>query len=189
MLTDPTSDPDLPLLVAWLKKQPGSRQPRIVTLRQEGAPSTDMDLIQIDNVTQTATAHKKVSFFRMPQGGNIFADAGRTKAVIFDANNGLLLKVFGRYEFQSDNKVVVDHTPVQLTNKLFQLAWYLFGQVNQQLSREVLYESVWGNYGDPASRSLDTHVSMLRSQLHLFSGNEYVLEAIYGRGYSLKKSS
>lgn len=187
MLTDPASDPDLPLLLSWLEKQPSNRQPRVVTLRKDGTPSIDMDLVQIDNVTLTASMQKRVSLFRVLRDRSIAYDTGRRNVCIFDAKDDLQQKVFGRYTFQSGNVVVVHHVPVQLTKKLFRLAWFFFGQIDLQVNRLSLFEGVWGDYGDPASRSLDTHVSMLRSRLYLVSGNGYVLSAIYGEGYILKK--
>lgn len=187
MLTDPASDPDLPVLLEWLERQPCKRRPRPVTLRHEGIPSTDMDLVQIDNVTQATIVQQRTSFLAMQLHDERLIKNTRREVREFDANNKLLLKVFGRYVFERGNTVVVDHVPVHLTNKLFQLAWYLFGQVDDQVSRAALYRGVWGNFGDPSSRSLDTHVSILRSRLHLVPGNGYVLRAIYGRGYTLQK--
>ena len=54
------------------------------------------------------------------------------------------------------------------------------------LSREHLREAVWGLGPEPASRSLDTHVSRLRSKLDLRPANGFLLSAIYGLGYRLE---
>ena len=53
------------------------------------------------------------------------------------------------------------------------------------LSRDHLKEMVWGQVADVMSRSLDTHVSRLRSLLNLRPGQPYSISAVYGYGYRL----
>jgi DNA-binding response OmpR family regulator len=55
------------------------------------------------------------------------------------------------------------------------------------LSRRYLLESVWGISSsaetEQVSRSLDTHVSRVRTALQLRPETGYRLAAIYGQGY------
>ena len=53
------------------------------------------------------------------------------------------------------------------------------------LSRAHLREVVWGDINEAPSRSLDTHVSRLRTKLELTEAYGYTISAIYGMGYRL----
>ena len=44
---------------------------------------------------------------------------------------------------------------------------------------------MWGDATDAPSRSLDTHMSRLRSKLELTEANGYTITAVYGVGYRL----
>lgn len=75
---------------------------------------------------------------------------------------------------------------VVLKQKEFDLAVFLFQNIGRLLSRKHLLEAVWGIEAEVSSRSLDTHVSRLRSKLGLVPENGYRLAAIYSVGYRLE---
>ena len=77
----------------------------------------------------------------------------------------------------------MDGKPVDLKNREYELALFLFQNMGRLLSREHLREAVWGRGSDIPSRSLDTHISRLRNKLELRPANGYLLSAIYGLGY------
>lgn len=92
--------------------------------------------------------------------------------------------VFGRYRFILGMPVLeMDGKPVDLKNREYELALFLFQNMGRLLSREHLREAVWGRGSDIPSRSLDTHISRLRNKLELRPANGYLLTAIYGLGY------
>ena len=72
-----------------------------------------------------------------------------------------------------------------LNGKEYELALIMFRNLGRLLSRAHLREVVWGETSEAPSRSLDTHVSRLRSKLDLNPANGYVVSAIYGMGYRL----
>ena len=73
-----------------------------------------------------------------------------------------------------------------LTPKEFQLASLLFNNLARPLSREYLLRRVWGQRPDLETRTLDAHISRLRSKLHLRPANGFRLTTVYGFGYRLE---
>ncbi|MBN8754107.1 MULTISPECIES: response regulator transcription factor [Variovorax] len=95
--------------------------------------------------------------------------------------------VFGPYHFYPPSRTLkVRGTPVELKNREYELALFLFQNLGRLLSREHLHEAVWGLGIEALSRSLDTHVSRLRTKLDLRPANGFLLLAIYGLGYRLE---
>lgn len=93
---------------------------------------------------------------------------------------------FGPYRFDPDKRALLfKGTPVELKNREYELALFMFRNTGRLLSRAHLREVVWGETNEAPSRSLDTHVSRLRSKLDLNPSNGYVVSAIYGMGYRL----
>jgi DNA-binding response OmpR family regulator len=95
--------------------------------------------------------------------------------------------VFGPYHFYPPSRTLkVRGQPVRLKNREYELALFLFQNLGRLLSREYLHEAVWGVGVEALSRSLDTHISRLRSKLGLRPASGFLLLAIYGLGYRLE---
>lgn len=77
--------------------------------------------------------------------------------------------------------------PVELTQKDFDLAVFLFRNLGRLLSRGHILENVWGRSPNLNTRTVDTHVSRLRSKLGLVPENGWRLVAIYQHGYRLEQ--
>lgn len=75
---------------------------------------------------------------------------------------------------------------VQLTQKELDLACFLFHNAGRVLSRDHILESVWGHRPGLNTRTVDTHVSRLRSKLGLDAHSAWCLSAIYHHGYRLE---
>ena len=91
---------------------------------------------------------------------------------------------FGRYRFLPDSRTLeMDGVPVELKTREYELALVLFQNMGRLLSRDHLREVIWGQGADVVSRSLDTHISRLRSLLDLRPANGYIITAVYGVGY------
>ncbi|MBU1817348.1 MAG: response regulator transcription factor [Gammaproteobacteria bacterium] len=94
--------------------------------------------------------------------------------------------VFGPYCFDADQRsIAVRGKPIELKSREYELALFMFRNPGRLLSRTHLREVVWGGIDEGPSRSLDTHVSRLRSKLELTEDNGYTITAIYGMGYRL----
>ena len=94
---------------------------------------------------------------------------------------------FPPFAFKSDAcEVWIDDGPrIALTQKEFDLGLVLFRNPGRPLSRNHLRELVWGGAADVSSRSMDTHVSRLRSKLGLGPERGYRVMPVYGYGYRL----
>jgi len=93
----------------------------------------------------------------------------------------------GRYEFDTEQqRVRIGGSPVEFTQKEFDLAWYLFSNPGKLFSRNHLLDKIWGMTADVDTRTVDTHVSRLRRKLELNETNGWKLESIYGYGYRME---
>lgn len=96
----------------------------------------------------------------------------------------------GSYELDSEQQRVRVHgTKIELTQKEFDLAWYLISNPGTLFSRNQLLDKIWGVSADVDTRTVDTHVSRLRRKLSLNESNGWKLESIYGYGYRLEALS
>ena len=85
------------------------------------------------------------------------------------------------------NELRRNGTLLELTPKEFQLAVVLFKNMGRLLSRGHLRESVWGQTGDLATRTVDTHVSQVRKKLDLRPETGFRVVPVYHYGYRLEQ--
>jgi len=81
-----------------------------------------------------------------------------------------------------------DATALDLTRREYEVALFFFRNLGKVVSRAHILESVWGRGGDVSTRTVDTHVSRLRSVLGFSSASGVRLTPIYGYGYRLETS-
>ena len=97
------------------------------------------------------------------------------------------VEVFGAYAFdRSSETVKINGAQVALTAKEFELARVFFTNPHRPLSRAYLMETVWKSVAELSTRTLDMHVSRIRSKLQLSADNGYRLQTIFGFGYRLE---
>jgi len=114
----------------------------------------------------------------------------------------LLRRAYEHTALQSDQEVYEDITfnvstttvlrdgeTIAMTPKEFALARLLFRNTHRALSRTYLLETIWGNEPHLNSRSLDMHISRVRSKLNLRPQNGYRLTPVYSYGYRLERTS
>ncbi|MFK7954519.1 MAG: response regulator transcription factor [Lysobacterales bacterium] len=85
--------------------------------------------------------------------------------------------------------VTLNGDTVALTQREFNLASYLFQHPSQVLSRETLLREVWGIDAEINTRTVDTHISRVRSKLTINAENGWLLHSIYQYGYRLEPIS
>ncbi len=90
---------------------------------------------------------------------------------------------FGKRRFEVNGK------PVKLTEKETELALYFFDQQGALLSRGHLTKVVWGTSPDIDTRTIDVHVSHLRTKLLLLPQHGWRLTSVYHQGYRLERLS
>ncbi|KLE35984.1 hypothetical protein AAW00_00150 [Aurantiacibacter luteus] len=81
--------------------------------------------------------------------------------------------------------IALNDKPVKLTSKEFALARLFFDNLNRPLSRAYLFAHVWGPDYGVDTRTLDMHISRLRSKLVLSPDSGFALQTLFGFGYRM----
>ncbi|AEK63733.1 MAG: response regulator transcription factor [Collimonas sp.] len=96
--------------------------------------------------------------------------------------------VFNDYLFETrSGRLTLAGKPIEITQKEFDLALLFFRNLGRPLSRAYILEAVWSRDVDIPSRTMDTHVSRVRSKLQLRPENGYRLAPVYSYGYRLEQ--
>ncbi len=95
---------------------------------------------------------------------------------------------FGLYEIDRITKEVSrGGEQLKLTNKEADLAILFFDNLNRPLSRAYIFGEVWGSVPEVESRTLDLHVSRIRSKLELRPKHGFAIQTVFGFGYRMDK--
>lgn len=78
---------------------------------------------------------------------------------------------------------------VGLAPKEFDVALYLFGNIGRLVPRDALEKAVWGRVIGPDSRTLDTHVSRVRTKMAITPEHGFRLVNVYSHGFRLTQLS
>lgn len=110
-------------------------------------------------------------------GRRAHPDSSRAQAVI----------EVGRYRIDPGSRACfLREAPIELTGREFDLVLLLFQHVGRVLSRDHIGGTLWGQSQSAISRTLDTHMSRVRSKLQLRPDNGVRLMPVYGLGYRLE---
>ena len=78
---------------------------------------------------------------------------------------------------------------IDLTEREFELALFMFRNAGRVVSRGHILEILWGvHQSEVQTRTVDTHISRLRKKLHLGSDSGWQLTAVYQHGYRLARA-
>jgi DNA-binding response OmpR family regulator len=107
----------------------------------------------------------------------------RVKAVLRRSPNGRsTARRFGRLEIDAGaHEVLVEGAPVALTAREFELLTLFVEHPRQVLTREQIFERVWGSWGDRSAVSI--YVRKLRDKLELDPRRPELLVTVWGVGY------
>jgi two-component system response regulator RegX3 len=93
----------------------------------------------------------------------------------------------GAYEIDLQNREIrVGGKAIELTQKEYELATYMFQHPGRLLSRVHLLDAIWGLQAEIDTRTVDTHVSRLRRKLNIGPANGWEIVSIYGYGYRME---
>jgi len=84
-------------------------------------------------------------------------------------------------------RISINGRDIELTQREFDLANFLFRRQGRIVGRDALLEHVWNLSAAVSTRTVDTHVSRLRKKLDLNGENGWRLAAIYQHGYRLEQ--
>lgn len=85
--------------------------------------------------------------------------------------------------YVSKNEIYRDNTLINLTKNEFQIFLYLFKHLDKVVSRDELFEYLWGNNGNYESRVIDVHIKEIRKKLN--DSKYHYISSVYGEGYKL----
>jgi DNA-binding response OmpR family regulator len=106
----------------------------------------------------------------------------------YPAQNATEQIQFGDYIFEvRTGRLTIKGNPVELTQKEFDLALLFFRNIGRPLSRAYILEAVWARDIEVPSRTMDTHVSRVRSKLQLRPEYGFRLAPVYSYGYRLEQ--
>ncbi len=88
---------------------------------------------------------------------------------------------------RSRRRVEIGDLAIELTDKEYELVWFLFRNSGRVLSRGHILESVWGTSAKINTRTVDTHISRIRKKLNLTPESGWRLTSIYQHGYRLER--
>lgn len=88
---------------------------------------------------------------------------------------------------RSARSVERDGRRVELTDKEYALAEFFFLHAEKVVSRQHLLEAVWGLQAKAQTRTVDTHVSRLRTKLGLAGERGWRLVSVHQFGYRLER--
>ncbi|GBU10199.1 two-component system OmpR family response regulator [Gammaproteobacteria bacterium] len=96
--------------------------------------------------------------------------------------------VYGAYKIIYDNSMIyINDELIELTQKEFELMVFLLNNIGKIISRGHILESVWGASADLNTRTVDTHISRIRTKLSLKGEYGLFLRAVYQHGYRLER--
>ena len=92
------------------------------------------------------------------------------------------------YEFNPGNQqVTVNASNIELSSKEFELAYFLFKNEGQLLERKKILSAIWKQEADLNTRTVDTHISIIRKKLSIGPATGWRLKSVYGHGYRLER--
>jgi two-component system response regulator RstA len=92
--------------------------------------------------------------------------------------------VFGQLAIDTQQRsVILDNSPVQLTDGEYDLLILLAKNAGNILSRSDIVEQVKGYHYDGIERSVDNHISQLRKKLGDDARNSFRIKTIRSKGY------
>lgn len=90
--------------------------------------------------------------------------------------------------FPNENRIhdYEENEEILLTGKQYQIFHYLLRHQNQILTKEQLYEGVWGEQYIDGDKTLMVHIRYLREKIERNPAQPTIIQTIRGLGYRLK---
>ena len=81
------------------------------------------------------------------------------------------------------HKVFWNEEEIPLSNKEFELLYFLAGKAGETCTFEEIGTAVWGSYIDSDRRSIMVNVSRLRKKLENYTKLDGIVESVWSKGY------
>ena len=99
------------------------------------------------------------------------------------------LVIVGTLSLDKDSsRIYKDGKEISLTGREFLILAYFMENANKIISKDRLYEQVWGECGGICDNTIMVHIRHLREKIEETPSNPKLLITVKGLGYKLKKS-
>jgi len=98
------------------------------------------------------------------------------------------LKIKGLVINKSSRRVYLNGHEIVLTNKEFDLLVFLAGNPERVLSKEHIFEKIWGMDSLGEITTIAVHIRRLREKIEEDTSNPKYIETVWGVGYRFKNS-
>ncbi|MGN8647326.1 response regulator transcription factor [Gracilibacillus sp. HCP3S3_G5_1] len=90
--------------------------------------------------------------------------------------------------YPKEMRIINNHTnkEIQLTGKQYHLFQFFLRHINQILTKEQLYEGVWGETYMEGDKTLMVHIRYLREKIEVNPAKPTIIETIRGIGYRVR---
>lgn len=90
--------------------------------------------------------------------------------------------------YEAENRIVNEDTGEEtlLTGKQHQIFMYLLQHQGRVMTKEQIYESVWGESYIEGDKTLMVHIRYLREKLERDPANPEIIETVRGLGYRVR---
>lgn len=173
----------------WLRKEKNSTTPVIfITSRDDESNVVEaLDHGADDYMVKPVSKHITLSRIKALLRRNGIARQGSAS----DSLTTLVktgVETFPPYLIDHDQCTLsIDGEDIKLTNKEFELAVYLFQHAGALVARDTIMEQIWEQRADLNTRTVDTHISRIRTKLGISPSTGWQLSSIYQRGYRLSR--
>ncbi|MGH8184299.1 MAG: response regulator transcription factor [Rhodanobacteraceae bacterium] len=165
-------------VLAWIRQSPNAGLP-VIFLTASGDES---------DIVEGLAAGADDYVVKPPKQGELLARVAAVLRRRGDGSDGGEALELPPYRIDAQRRVIsVNDLPVELTQREYELACYLFRRQGRIVSRDALLENVWNLAGDVSTRTVDTHISRLRKKLGLSGENGWRLTAVYQHGYRIEQ--
>lgn len=175
----------------WVREKLGSDTPVIFITSRDDEKSIIEALNHGADDFLTKPVNRQVTMARINalhrrnnHTGTAAAKEGNKANLDPNTNDGI--EIYEPYQIsQSQRSITVNGVSVKLTNKEFELAAFMFRHESSLISRDDLLEFIWGTRAEINTRTIDTHISRIRTKLSINADIGWQLNSIYQCGYRL----
>jgi len=164
-------------VLAWIRQSPNAKLP-VIFLTASGEESA---------IVEGLAAGADDYVVKPPKQGELLARVAGVLRRRGDADGKEVMELPPYRIDPQRRQISINGQPVELTQREYELACYLFLRQGRIVSRDALLENVWNLAGDVSTRTVDTHISRLRKKLGLSGENGWRLTAVYQHGYRIEQ--
>lgn len=87
---------------------------------------------------------------------------------------------------KDSRELIINNETIPLTNREFELIWFLANHPNKVFSRSELLDKVWGYNHNGYEHTVNSHINRLRKKLNAATAKPKFLETVWGIGYRFR---